>query len=132
MKGESRTLRGQVVRQDRRIEERERKDQLNTAIVDGLIRNHYLPLKTDVAIQLSNTTQVKFDDTQTANVYVTKQSRGNDQKSYLVRFKDIDVKRDVIRSKGLLKPTQIFVKEHLTPTQDAIFIRRDKRLKAGY
>ena len=58
LKGEVRTRRGQLCRQDRRIEEGERRHQLNTLIADGIIRNYDLPLKTDIAVQLSNATEL--------------------------------------------------------------------------
>ena len=68
LKGEVRHLRGQMCKQERRIEESECRHQLNTVIVEGLTRNYDLSLKTDVAIQLSEATEVNFDASHIADI----------------------------------------------------------------
>ena len=74
---------------------------------------------------------IKFAEFNIAEIYTVNATKPGESKPIFCKFKDVDPKRDIMKSKGLLKKTQIYVKEHLTATHDAIFYQSRKATKSG-
>ena len=89
---EVRILHLKVQKHDERIEESDRKHHLDTLIVTGIDRNHDVPLKTDIATQLSKATEEAFSAFDIAEPFPI--GPGGSNRSYQVRFKDINLEGD--------------------------------------
>ena len=64
--------------------------------------------------------QLRLNDIEQAFVHEVDDVNGDTPTLQIMLF-NIKTKKEILRNKGALKPTKIFVKEHLTPRQSAIF-----------
>ena len=125
-------MRNEVAKHDNRIDENERRHQTSTLIVDGLKRDYKKPLKQDLVEQLMKATTVVFRERDIAEIFVrSNRNHPNKPNSIQVRFKDIDLKRDLMKCRGMLKVTDIYIKEYLTRRQDSIFYETRRATKSG-
>ena len=117
---------------DDRLEENERNDRLGVLILEGLKHSKEGTLKTHVCNTIKKYMDINIKDTDMIHCY----RFGEDgQESGLprqvkIRFKDPTIKQAIMRLRGNLRQTGIFLKEHLTTRQHNIFYqaRESKRL----
>ena len=116
---------------DDRIDDNERRHNLNTVIIDGLKREYTIPIKEDVARQISKAVEVQFNAFDIADAFPYKSDNAEGIPSIQVCFKDVNLKHDIIKRKGMLKPTKYYVKEYLTKKQSSIFYQTRRAKKLG-
>ena len=131
MKTQIHELKDEMANYGNKIDENERGHQLNTIIIDGMYPNFDLPIKTDVTQRLRKITEINFSEFDIAKAFVHATEDGHKPRPIQIRFKDIDLKRDIMKRKGMFKPTQLFVKEYLTAKQGVIFYQSKQAKKSG-
>ncbi len=110
----------------------ERSDRATVLLIEGLEIKNYEPLKKQVVNMLNRWMDLKINEDNIPEAFFhTGPREGNYIRPIKIRVCDRNLKERILKRKGMLKPTQIYIKEHLTDKQDTIFYetRRAKKNK---
>ncbi len=117
---------------ENRIESLEQQDHESILIVDGIKPEVDKTLAQSLQRQLNANMDIalKEDEIVTCN-FIGKQLADGKPKSLKIRLNDRRLKKKIMKKKGLLRTTDIYVKEYLTPKNNSIFYQSRKAQSYG-
>ena len=91
-------------------------------MVDRVMPSNEIQLKPHMARVFNNVLGLNISPAQIEQAFIYRRSENNDDPPTIqICFNTATIKKQILSLKHLLVPTKIYVKEHLTPLQSAIY-----------
>ena len=107
---------------EKRADFLERQDRLSVLIVDGLTLDNSISIGTNIIVMVKQYLDLEIlpEDIIVAHK-LPRIDNSKSVDSVRVKFREIEIKRILLRSKGRLRGSEIYFREHLTLFQSKIF-----------
>ena len=114
-------LQEQVEHNTGRIENSEKSDRLDTVIIEGLIMDKEKSLKNNVCDEILECINFTIKPTELKHVSRFCTDEYGNIVAVKVKFHDPDLKNDLVRQRGKLRGTQVYIDEFLSLGQKTIY-----------